>query len=126
MLPAPARLRRKAEFDAVLRHGRRTGRPSLVLTFRPTGSPARAGFIVSKAVGNAVVRNRVKRRLRHLVRSRLEDFAGDVVIRALPPAAADPGRLREDFQSAWVWAKGQAGAASGAIPMADRGGEARP
>jgi len=126
MLPAPARLRRKAEFDAVLRHGRRTGRPSLVLTIRPTGQPARAGFIVSKAVGNAVVRNRVKRRLRHLVASRLEGLAADVVIRALPPAAADPGRLRADFESAWVWAKGQAGARSGAIPMAPEEGSARP
>jgi len=50
-------------------------------------SPVRAGFVVSKAVGPAVVRNRVKRRLRHLVAARLADLpAGSlVVVRALPP-----------------------------------------
>jgi ribonuclease P protein component len=50
---------------------------------------ARAGFVVSKAVGNAVVRNAVKRRLRHLVRARIGDLpAGAVlVVRALPEAA---------------------------------------
>ncbi|WP_425553782.1 ribonuclease P protein component [Dactylosporangium salmoneum] len=51
---------------------------------------ARAGFVVSKAVGGAVVRNRVKRRLRHLVRERIADLpAGSVlVVRALPEAAS--------------------------------------
>ncbi|MEV6925366.1 ribonuclease P protein component [Dactylosporangium sp. NPDC051485] len=52
----------------------------------------RAGFVVSKAVGGAVVRNRVKRRLRHLVRERIADLpAGSVlVVRALPEAASVP------------------------------------
>ena len=50
---------------------------------------ARVGFIVSKAVGNAVRRNRVKRRLREIVRPRLDEFeAGSLfVVRALPNAA---------------------------------------
>jgi ribonuclease P protein component len=124
MLPAPARLRRKADFSAVLKYGRRTGRPSLVLAIRPTGQPARAGFIVSKAVGNAVVRNRVKRRLRHLVAPRLADVQADIVIRALPPAGAHPDRLAADFGAVWVWAQGHAGAGSGTIPMAAAGGRA--
>jgi ribonuclease P protein component len=49
----------------------------------------RAGFVVSKAVGGAVVRNRVRRRLRHLVRDRLDALpAGStLVVRALPAAA---------------------------------------
>jgi len=49
----------------------------------------RAGFVVSKAVGGAVVRNRVRRRLRHLMRSRLDLLPDrtDVVVRALPGAA---------------------------------------
>ena len=54
----------------------------------PTGMP-QVGFVVSKAVGPAVVRNRVRRRLRHLVRDRL-DLLGPgstVVVRALPAAA---------------------------------------
>ncbi len=54
------------------------------------GAPARAGFVVSRAVGPAVVRNQVKRRLRHLMRERLASVpAGwSVVVRALPSAAA--------------------------------------
>jgi len=50
---------------------------------------ARVGFVVSRSVGSAVDRNRVKRRLRHLVRERLERLGpgASLVIRALPPAA---------------------------------------
>lgn len=49
----------------------------------------RAGFVVSKAVGNAVVRTRVKRRLRHLTRELMDTLPGPglLVVRALPPAA---------------------------------------
>lgn len=51
--------------------------------------PARFGFIVSKAVGGAVTRNRVRRRLKAIVERHLaEGFGGaDVVFRVLPPAA---------------------------------------
>jgi ribonuclease P protein component len=47
------------------------------------------GLVVSKAVGNAVVRNRVKRRLRHQVVPLLDTLptGTSVVLRALPPAA---------------------------------------
>jgi ribonuclease P protein component len=50
---------------------------------------ARAGFVVSRAVGGAVVRNRVRRQLRHLVGPRLADLpaGATLVVRALPPAA---------------------------------------
>ncbi|MEV0567994.1 ribonuclease P protein component [Dactylosporangium sp. NPDC050588] len=107
MLAAAQRLRRREDFAATIRNGRRAGRGALVVHFlqstvepapadQPsaragfvvsdavldgsggTVQPARAGFVVSKAVGNAVVRNLVKRRLRHLVRPHLAD---------LPPAA---------------------------------------
>jgi ribonuclease P protein component len=51
--------------------------------------PPRVGFVVSKAVGNAVVRNRTKRRLRASVATRLTGIpAGlDLVVRANPAAA---------------------------------------
>jgi ribonuclease P protein component len=67
----------------------------------PSGAPppARAGFVVSKAVGNAVVRNRVRRRLRHLLRDRLSVFPPGslVVVRALPGSgdAASPDLARD-------------------------------
>ena len=49
----------------------------------------RVGFVVSRAVGNSVIRHRVQRRLRHLCRARLVDLpAGSaLVVRALAPAA---------------------------------------
>jgi ribonuclease P protein component len=63
----------------------------------------RVGFVVGKAVGNAVHRNRVRRRLRHLARERLASLPGSavLVVRALP-AAADTtyGGLAEDFDAA--------------------------
>lgn len=51
--------------------------------------PARVGFVVSKAVGPAVVRNRVKRRLRHLARESVTALPGSavLVVRATPAAA---------------------------------------
>ncbi len=61
---------------------------STTLRVRATPEP-RVGLVVGKAVGNAVVRNRVKRQLRHLVRDHLTHLpaSSDLVIRALPPAA---------------------------------------
>jgi ribonuclease P protein component len=73
---------------------------------RGTGTESRVGFVVSKAVGGAVVRNRVKRRLRHLVAQELatSTSAQDVVVRALPGAATTPARLEGDLTSAWTQA----------------------
>jgi ribonuclease P protein component len=114
VLPANARLRRRDDFTRVVRSGRRVGRGALVVhvagvgigrsardtapavqnsaltTDEPaSGHPARAGFVVSRAVGPAVTRNLVERRLRHLVRERLPLLppGADVVVRALPAAA---------------------------------------
>ena len=54
----------------------------------PSSSVPQVGFVVSKKVGNAVVRNKVKRRLRHLMRERLSGLAGaTLVVRANPAAA---------------------------------------
>jgi ribonuclease P protein component len=65
--------------------------------------PARAGFVVSKAVGGSVQRNLIKRRLRHLVRERLPLLPPGslVVVRALPGAgSADHAQLALDLDSA--------------------------
>jgi ribonuclease P protein component len=59
--------------------------------------------VVSKVVGNAVARSQVKRRLRHLVRERLESIPPGtrLVIRALPAAAEAPwSQLSSDLDSA--------------------------
>jgi len=66
-------------------------------------SATRAGFVVSKAVGNSVVRHRVTRRLRHLVSARLGTLpAGSaLVVRALPPSAtASSAELEADLDAA--------------------------
>ncbi|WP_327007224.1 ribonuclease P protein component [Dactylosporangium sp. NBC_01737] len=141
MLAAAQRLRRREDFAATIRNGRRAGRGALVVHFlqstiepapadQPSARagfvvsasvspdladaaapdavagdsgadgvtssgdagavPARAGFVVSKAVGNAVVRNLVKRRLRHLIRSHMAALpsASMIVVRALPASAS--------------------------------------
>ncbi|MEV6005789.1 ribonuclease P protein component [Streptomyces sp. NPDC051976] len=117
MLPTENRLRRRQDFATAVRRGRRAGRPLLVVHLRtvgrtdtrdphvPGGStpPARAGFVVSKAVGGSVQRNLVKRRLRHLVRERLSLLPPGslVVVRALPGAGgADHAELALDLDAA--------------------------
>ncbi|GAA3055036.1 ribonuclease P protein component [Kitasatospora albolonga] len=123
MLPSENRLRRRQDFATAVKRGRRAGRPLLVVHLNRDGSAggradrnsdtsphvaegspsARAGFVVSKAVGPAVVRNLVKRRLRHLVRDRLALLpAGSlIVVRALPPAgAASYLDLEQDLDAA--------------------------
>lgn len=102
MLATAQRLRRRGEFAAAVRGGRRAGRgvivvhlvvpePDSVVSDLGTGPAraSRAGFVVSKAIGGAVIRNKVKRRLRHLVRTRLAALpAGtDLVVRTQPGAA---------------------------------------
>jgi ribonuclease P protein component len=97
---ASHRLSSAAEFQRAVRRGRRAGGPLVVVHWLPTNvdkatsgldrvDPGRVGFVVSRAVGPAVTRNRVKRRLRHLMRARVDLLAaGDVVVvRALPAAA---------------------------------------
>ena len=89
MLAAEQRLRDGDEFRRTVRSGRRAGGSTLVVHALEEVGSARVGFVVSKAVGNAVVRNRVKRRLRHAVREILAEqpFGGTLVVRALPAAA---------------------------------------
>lgn len=57
--------------------------------FRSPDEPARFGFIVSKAVGNAVTRNLVRRRLKSIAQRRIDEglMGVDVVFRMLPSSA---------------------------------------
>ncbi|SDT42816.1 ribonuclease P protein component [Friedmanniella luteola] len=105
MLPRGSRLNASGDFRSTIRRGVRVGRPTLVVHVGPSGSDGvRVGMVVSKAVGNAVTRNRVKRRLRHLAAAEIgRTPAGtDVVVRALPPAGSAGTGLGQDLASAWT------------------------
>ena len=104
MLPARHRLRSSADFAAVFRGARRAGGSRsgsrlLVVHANSTdaraGQPPRVGFVVSKAVGNAVVRNRTKRVLRALMNARVGQLPEgvDVVIRANADIPGSPTAL---------------------------------
>jgi ribonuclease P protein component len=98
VLPASNRLRRSDDFRRAVRSGRRAGRRAVVLHLLvrddraddAAAEPARVGFVVNKAVGNAVLRNRVHRRLRAVLATRLPELpAGSLtVVRALPSSGA--------------------------------------
>jgi ribonuclease P protein component len=102
VLPAAHRLTDPAGFRSATREGRRSSSRTLVTHYASGSAPLEAGFVVSKQVGGAVVRNRVKRRLRHavrelLVRDRLPG-SGRLVVRALPASAtASYGELAADL-----------------------------
>ncbi|MCF2707200.1 ribonuclease P protein component [Arcanobacterium haemolyticum] len=85
-------MRNSADFARALRGAR--GAASRVVVSIETNNqadlhPVKVGFVVSKSVGNSVVRHRVYRQLRHLLRARLDRFTPGslVVVRALPGAA---------------------------------------
>lgn len=83
-------LRRRADFEAVGRHGTARANPVLVLRWRRTErDEARIGLSTPRALGGAVQRNRVRRRLRSLLRERIGRIAPgwDLLLIARPAAA---------------------------------------
>ena len=131
MLPGHARMRRSEDFRRTVRHGVRAGRRTVVVhalrldvaastaaggeevrveqtradtpsTTGPTDG-GQIGFVVSKAVGSAVRRNRVRRRLRHLALAHLPELGDQtmVVVRALPAASTAGPDLGADLDAAW-------------------------
>lgn len=100
MLPDANRLTSGEHFRRAFRSGRKAGSRTLVVHWlqpapgtESQGACVKVGFVVSKAVGNAVTRNRVRRRLRHLVREQLGALPdhGVLVVRALPASAGASG-----------------------------------
>jgi len=93
LFPREARLVRRGEFDAVYRAGKRRSSSHFTAFFRANELPqSRFGFSIKKALGGAVVRNRIRRRLREIVRChRLEIPAGwDIVIHPKSSVARAP------------------------------------
>lgn len=90
MLAKANRVTTADEFRAAVRRGRRHATPEAVYyRLARDGQPLRFGFIVSRAVGGAVERNRLRRRMRAVGRELVDaGRAGeDVVVRALPGSA---------------------------------------
>lgn len=119
MLSQENRLHRSSDFRRVVRTGVKVNygrvvvyaarqdsdkeRAAHVARFAPhtqtSGNPPRVGLIVSKAVGNAVVRHQLSRRLRHTCRELIPSMPSgvDIVIRALPGAQLVPSRCLENW-----------------------------
>ncbi len=100
-LPRQIRLRRRKDFDAVFASGRTWSNDLLVLRTLPTDCDHyRFGFVTSKRLGNATVRNRVRRRLRETVRVLPTRQGFDCVLSAKAKAAdADFARLSAAAES---------------------------
>ena len=85
------RLRQKSDFRQARVEGKSWAHPLMVLYVRRNGLPgSRFGFSVGKRVGNAVVRNRARRRAREAVRLLIPsiEIGWDVLFVARPPMAA--------------------------------------
>ncbi len=118
-------MREAGDFKVAVRRGVKASSPTLVAHLSiGTDGDTSVGFVVSKAVGSAVVRNRVKRRLRHRVRDHLDHGAlasvppgSRLVVRALPRAASVDGpTLSADLASVLT----------SAVEKAERRGGVRP
>lgn len=101
MLARVNRVVRADDYRRIVRRGRKVGATHTVgyLVDRADGGPVRFGFIVAKTVGNAVTRNRVRRRLKAASYALLGSVRPgmDVVVRALPASA----------EASWVTLRGE-------------------
>jgi ribonuclease P protein component len=95
------RIRSGADYRLTVRKGVRAHAPNTITYVRKSseGMPVRFGFIVNKAVGGAVVRNTVRRRLKSVCREVLPEVAPghEIVVRALPASA----------QASWITLQGE-------------------
>ncbi|MGH7040900.1 MAG: ribonuclease P protein component [Acetobacteraceae bacterium] len=105
-IPHATRLKRRAEFLRVAAKGRKVALPGLVLQVlaRADTAPVRLGFTVTRRVGNAVVRNRTRRRLKEAARLLLAQrklTGADLVLIGREATRARPfPDLQEDLRRA--------------------------
>ena len=91
--PREARLVRRGAFDAVYSAGKRLASSHISVFVRPNElAVSRFGFSIKKGLGGAVVRNRIRRRVREMVRCHRQEIpAGwDIVIHPKSTAAKAP------------------------------------
>jgi len=103
--PGLARLKKRREFLRAAARGKRAARPGLVLQALAVPEPSlRLGFTVTKKIGNAVIRNRARRRLKEAARLTLPGMAlsgWDLVLIGRDATAERPfGLLIEDLRAA--------------------------
>lgn len=92
-LPRTWRLLHRAEYDAVYSQGRRRTSREFTVFLRPNDLQiSRFGWSIKKAVGNAVRRNRIRRRLREILRLHRGEIAlgWDIVIHPRSSAGTAP------------------------------------
>jgi ribonuclease P protein component len=105
-LAPPGRLTRRAEFLRAAAKGRKAPMPGVVLQALPRDDqePARLGFTVTRKIGNAVIRNRTRRRLKEAARLVLAEQMVSGVDLVLIGRAATRGRdfahLKDDLRRA--------------------------
>ena len=87
MLPRAQRIVTPSEIRHIIRRGKKTAGP-LMVCYSVSSQKPRATVVVSKDVGNAPTRNRVRRRIRHILAAELPARSLDVVVRALPLSAS--------------------------------------
>jgi ribonuclease P protein component len=74
--PRGARMVRKADFDAVYRNGKRRSSSHFTVFLKANDLPqSRFGFSIKRALGGAVARNRIRRRIREVVRLHREEIS---------------------------------------------------
>jgi ribonuclease P protein component len=117
VLPARYRMTRSTEFGTTVSKGMRAVQPDIVVhalrAVDDTATGPRIGLVVSKAVGGAVERHRVARRLRHVARTVIDELdpADRVVIRALPSSRhAISARLEQELRTALRRTRSRSGA----------------
>ncbi|MGH2445409.1 MAG: ribonuclease P protein component [Candidatus Limnocylindria bacterium] len=88
-------LRRRADFEAIGRHGTARSTPLLVLRWMRTDrAETRVGLSTPRMLGGAVRRNQVRRRLRALMRDRMETIGpGWDLLLIARPAAGDASQV---------------------------------
>ena len=104
MLARANRLIRGDDFRTIMRTGKKSSTSHLVgYRLLDQNLPTRFGFVISKACGNAVRRNQLKRRLRSLAREKMNQFpsGSQLVVRGLPGSAEQEfTKLTEQFEKA--------------------------